>query len=73
MTTENLPISLAEAADTVATAPTVEEVQARIVQAVNALGAWVLSCQSLTFRQFECGRSRWRVPCSSLRCTSFVR
>jgi len=35
------------------TAPTVAEVQARITQAVVALIAWVLACQTLTFFEFE--------------------
>ena len=36
-----------------ATAPTVAEVQTRITQAVAALVAWVLTCQTLTFYEFE--------------------
>lgn len=36
-----------------ATAPTGVEVQAHITQAVAALIAWVLSCQTLTFYEFE--------------------
>jgi hypothetical protein len=36
-----------------ATAPTVAEVQAHITQAVAALVAWVLTCQTLTFHEFE--------------------
>jgi hypothetical protein len=43
----------AAATDDVATAPTVEEIQIRIVQAVDALAAWVLSCHTLTFFEFE--------------------
>ncbi len=42
-----------EVTDDVATAPTVEEVKARISQEVRSLVAWVLSCQSLTFLAFE--------------------
>jgi hypothetical protein len=37
----------------VAAAPTVEEVKVHIAQAVTTLVAWVLSCQSLTFLEFE--------------------
>jgi len=36
-----------------ATGPMVAEVQAHITQAVTALVAWVLSCQTLTFYEFE--------------------
>jgi hypothetical protein len=36
-----------------ATGPTVAEVQTHITQAVAALVAWVLSCQTLTFYEFE--------------------
>lgn len=43
----------AEESDEVTTAPTVEQVQANLMQAVTALAAWVLSCQSLTFFEFE--------------------
>jgi len=39
--------------DRVAAAPTVEDVQAHIRQAVNALIAWVLTCKTLTFFAFE--------------------
>ncbi len=42
-----------EVTDDVATAPTVGEVKANIIQEVNALVAWVLTCQSLTFFAFE--------------------
>ena len=36
-----------------ATAPTGVEVQAHITQAVAALIAWVMACQTLTFYEFE--------------------
>ena len=42
-----------EVTDDVATAPTVEEMKARITQEVEGLVAWVLSCQSLTSFAFE--------------------
>jgi len=45
--------ALAEATADVAAAPTVAEVQARITQAVEVLTAWVLSCPTPTFFEFE--------------------
>ncbi len=42
-----------EVTDDVATAPTLEEVKASIIQEVESLVAWVLTCQSLTFFAFE--------------------
>lgn len=45
--------ALAEATADVAAAPTVAEVQAHITQAVAALIAWVLACQTSTFFEFE--------------------
>lgn len=50
---ENMPTSPAEVTENVSVAPTLEEVKARIVEEVNALIAWVLSCQSPTFFAFE--------------------
>jgi len=50
---ENMPTSPAEVTENVSAAPTVEEVKASIVEEMNALIAWVLSCQSLTFFAFE--------------------
>lgn len=49
----NVSVSPTEVADDVATAPTVEEVKARIIQEVREVVAWVLSCRSLTFLAFE--------------------
>jgi hypothetical protein len=49
----DVSVSLTEVADDVATAPTVEETRARIMQEVREIVAWVLSCQSLTFFAFE--------------------
>jgi len=43
----------AEVTDNVAAVLTVEEVRASIVQEVNTLMAWVLTCQTLTFFAFE--------------------
>ena len=42
-----------EVIDDAATAPTVEEVKARITQEVESVVAWVLGCQTLTFFAFE--------------------
>ncbi len=53
MEKEPQPTFPLEATDDVATAPTVEEVKTSIVQAVDALVAWVLSCKTLTFFEFE--------------------
>ena len=50
---ENMPTSPVEVTENVSVAPTVEEVKASIVEEMNALIAWVLSCQSLTFFAFE--------------------
>ena len=49
----SLPTSPIEAAGSVATAPTVEEMKGRITQEVESLVAWVRACQSLTFLAFE--------------------
>ena len=46
---ENISTSPVEVTENVSVAPTVEEVKASIVEEMNALIAWVLSCQSLTF------------------------
>ena len=51
----NVSGSPTEIADSVASAPTVEEVRAKIVQEVREIEAWVLSCQTLTFFAFETG------------------
>jgi hypothetical protein len=53
METESQPTLSIAISDDVATAPTVEKVQAHITQAVVALVAWVLTCQTLTFFEFE--------------------
>ena len=50
---ENVLTSPAEVTENISVAPTLEEVKVRIVGEVNALIAWVLSCQSLTFFAFE--------------------
>lgn len=49
METETMPT----VTDDATTAPTVAEVKTRIAQAVEALVAWVLTCQTLTFFEFE--------------------
>ena len=53
METMDMPVSPADVPDCAAAAPTVEEVKAAIVHEVNALIAWVLSCETLTFFAFE--------------------
>ena len=50
---EDMPTAPAEVTGNVSVAATVEEVKDRIVEEVNALIAWVLSCQSHTFFAFE--------------------
>jgi hypothetical protein len=50
---EDMPTAPAEVIGNVSVASTVEEVKDRIVEEVNALIAWVLSCQSHTFFAFE--------------------
>lgn len=49
----SVPVLPTEITDDVATAPTVEEVKARIVQEANGIVAWVMACQALTFFAFE--------------------
>lgn len=53
MEASDLLMSPAEAMDAPTTAPTVEELKARITQTISALVVWVLSCQTLTFYAFE--------------------
>ncbi len=53
MDTESLSTFSVEVSDEATSAPTVEQVQGQITQAVTALVAWVMSCQSLTFFEFE--------------------
>lgn len=53
MDTEFLSRLPGEASDEASSAPTVKQVQTKITQAVTALVAWVMSCQSLTFFEFE--------------------
>jgi hypothetical protein len=50
---KDLPQLPAGVTDDVVDAPTSEEVKAGIIQETNALIAWVLACQSLTFLEFE--------------------
>ena len=53
MEDRNLPGSPEEGEEKVAAAPTLDEVRAKIDQEVNALTAWVLSCESSIFLAFE--------------------
>lgn len=49
----SLPNPPTEVIEDVAAAPTSEEVRASIIQEVNALVEWILTCQTLTFFEFE--------------------
>ena len=53
METEFQPMLPVEVSNEATTAPTVEQVQTKIMRAVTALAIWVLSCQTLTFFEFE--------------------
>ena len=53
MEASDLLMPAAEAMDAPTTAPTAEELMARITQTVGALVAWVMSCQVLPFFAFE--------------------
>lgn len=53
MDTEFMSSLPAEGRDEASSAPTTEEVQTEITQAVKGLVAWVLSCQTITFFEFE--------------------
>jgi len=53
MEDKNLPGSPEEDEEKVAVAPTIDEVRAKIDQEVNALIAWILTCEKLTFLAFE--------------------
>ncbi len=48
-----LSVSQAMVTDNATTAPAVEDVKAHIIQEVESLVAWILTCQTITFFEFE--------------------